>query len=149
MHRYDIIEQAKAIRADINTVTANLTDEEAVKVKGLYLPWEVGVDYAAGDKRRYSERLYKCLQTHISQAEWTPDLTPALWAVIEAEHAGTKEDPIPAARGMEYEYGKYYLDPEDGNIYLCIRSEESGSIILQYLPHELVGSYFENAEVPL
>lgn len=140
-----VLEQAKAIRADMNTVTANLTDEEAVKVKGLYLPWEIGVGYAVDNKRRYGEKLYKCLQAHTSQEDWTPDKTPALWAVIDEAHAGTLEDPIPAARGMEYAYGKYYLDPEDGKTYICTRSEQSGTIILQYLPHELVGQYFEVA----
>ena len=51
--------------------------------------------------------------------------------------------PFPAARGMEYEYGKYYHDPEDGKTYLCKRVEETGSIVLYYLPHELIGQYFE------
>ena len=55
---------------------------------------------------------------------------------------GTIDDPFPAARGVEYEYGKYYLDPEDGKTYLCKRGEETGSIVLYYLPHELVGQYF-------
>ena len=56
---------------------------------------------------------------------------------------GTIDDRIPAARGMEYEYGKYYLDPEDSKTYLCKRGEETGSIVLYYLPHELIGQYFE------
>lgn len=56
---------------------------------------------------------------------------------------GTIDDPILAARGMEYEYGKYYLDPEDEKTYLCKRGEETGSIVLYYLPHELIGQYFE------
>ena len=51
--------------------------------------------------------------------------------------------PFPAARGMEYEYGKYYLDPEDEKTYLCKRLNETGSIVLYYLPHELIGQYFE------
>ena len=51
--------------------------------------------------------------------------------------------PFPAARGMEYEYGKHYLDTEDGKTYLCKRGEETGSIVLYYLPHELIGQYFE------
>ena len=50
---------------------------------------------------------------------------------------------LPAARGMEYEYGKYYIDPEDGKTYLFKRGEETGSIVLYYLPHELIGQYFE------
>lgn len=141
--RSDIIEQANAIRASMNTVTATLTDEEAIAVAELFLPWEIGVDYKVDDRRRYKEILYKCLQEHTSQADWTPDAVPALWAAINNGHAGTIDDPIPAARGMEYEYGKYYLDPEDGETYLCVRGGETGTIVLQYLPHELVGHYFE------
>ena len=62
--------------------------------------------------------------------------------------AGTTDDPITAARGMEYEYGLYYFDPEDGKTYLCERigEAEGGKIILQYLPHELIGQYFSAAE---
>ena len=56
---------------------------------------------------------------------------------------GTIDEPIPAARGMEYEYGKYYLDPEDEKTYLCKRLNETGTIVLHYLPHELIGQYFE------
>ena len=86
--------------------------------------------------------LYKCVKSHTSQADWPPESTPALWVVINTSSPGTIDDPIPAARGMEYEYGKYYLDPEDGKTYLCKRGEETGSIVLYYLPHELVGQYF-------
>mgnify|MGYP002508445930 CR=1 FL=1 len=49
-----------------------------------------------------TDRLYKCRQAHTTQADWTPDKTPALWAVIDAAHAGTAADPIPAAAGMDY-----------------------------------------------
>ena len=40
--RLDILEQAKAIRDSMNKVTENLTDEQAVEVMELYLPWVVG-----------------------------------------------------------------------------------------------------------
>ena len=48
---------------------------------------------------------------------------------------------------MEYKYGLYYLDPEDNKTYLCTRvgEEEGGTIVLHYLPHELVGQYFAEA----
>ena len=65
-----------------------------------------------------------------------------LRVVINTSSPGTIDDPIPAARGMEYEYGKYYLDPEDEKTYLCKRLNETGTIVLYYLPHELVGQYF-------
>ena len=36
-------------------------------------------------------------------------------------------------------------DGEDGNTYLCQRTGEAagGTIVLQYMPYELVGQYFE------
>lgn len=140
--RNDILEQAKAIRNSMNTVTANLTDEQALEVIELYMPWVVGEAVAVGDMRRDKGKLYRCRQAHTTQADWPPELTPALWAVINETHAGTIDDPIPAERGMEYEYGKYYLDPEDGKIYLCQYGDATGTVILQYLPHELIGIYF-------
>ena len=143
MKRTDVVEQAQAIRNSMDNVTENLTDADAVAVADLFLPLAAGVDYAVGDRRRFSDALYKCAQAHTSQTGWEPPNVPALWVVIDAGHAGTIDNPIPAARGMEYEYGKYYLDPEDGKTYLCKRVEETGSIVLYYLPHELVGNYFE------
>lgn len=83
-------------------------------------------------------------QGHTTQENWPPHSTPAMWTIINVDHAGTQDDPIPAARGMEYEYGKYYLDGEDGKTYKCERIGEAagGKIVLQYLPHELIGNYF-------
>ena len=69
----------------------------------------------------------------------------ALYVRVDESHAGTLADPIPAARSMEYVYGRCYSDPEDGKVYLCTRTGEAdgGTITLHYLPHELVGLYFQ------
>lgn len=137
--------RAVKLRPIIEQAAVSLSDGEAATVPELITAWAYPVDYAEGDRRSYGGKVHKCRQAHTSQADWTPDKTPALWAVIDAEHAGTQDDPIPAARGMEYEYGKYYLDGEDGKTYLCERTGEQagGKITLQYLPHELVGNYFK------
>ena len=137
--------RAVELRPIIEQAAVSLSDGEAASVPELITAWAYPVDYAEGDRRSHGGKVYKCRQAHTSQADWTPDKTPALWAVIDAEHAGTQNDPIPAARGMEYEYGKYYLDGEDGKVYLCERTGEAagGKITLQYLPHELVGNYFK------
>ena len=136
--------RAVELRPIIEQAAVSLSDGEAATVPELITAWSYPVDYAEGDRRSYGGKVYKCRQGHTSQADWTPDKTPALWAVIDAEHAGTQDDPIPASRGMEYEYGKYYLDSEDGKTYKCERIGEAagGKIVLQYLPHELVGNYF-------
>lgn len=136
--------RAVELRPIIEQAAVSLSDGEAASVPELITAWAYPVDYAEGDRRSYGGKVYKCRQAHTSQADWTPDKTPALWAVIDAEHAGTQADPIPASRGMEYEYGKYYLDSEDGKTYKCERIGEAagGKIVLQYLPHELLGQYF-------
>lgn len=141
--RNDILEQAQEIRTSIDSVTGTMADADAAKNPMLFLPWEVDTAYEVGDRRRYDSKVYKCLQAHTSQADWAPPVVPALWVVINTSSSGTVDDPIPASRGMEYEYGKYYLDPEDNKTYLCKRGSETGTIILQYLPHELIGHYFE------
>ena len=143
--RDDILKQAQEIRTSIDSVTVTMTDDDAAKNPMLFLPWEADTKYAAGDRRRYDGKVYKCLQAHTSQVGWEPSAVPALWVVINTSSPGTIDDPIPAARGMEYEYGKYYLDPEDEKTYLFKRGEETGTIVLQYLPHELIGQYFEEA----
>lgn len=152
MKRTDVVEQAQAIRNSMDKVTKSLTDAEAAAVSELFLPWKYPVQYYDGTDGKHPQSmvrgitsgfLYKCGKSHTSQADWPPESTPAIWTVIDESHAGTIDDPIPAARGMEYEYGKYYLDPEDEKTYLCKRGEETGTIVLQYLPHELVGHYFE------
>ncbi len=136
--------RAVKLRPIIEQATVSLSDGEAATVPELITAWAYPVKCNEGERRSYSGKVYKCRQAHTSQADWTPDKTPALWAVIDAEHAGTQADPIPAARGMEYEYGKYYLDGEDGKTYKCERIGEAagGKIVLQYLPHELAGQYF-------
>lgn len=141
--------RAVELRPIIEQAAVSLSDGEAASVPELITAWAYPVDYAEGDRRSYGGKVHKCRQAHTSQEGWTPDKTPALWAVIDAEHAGTQDDPIPAARGMEYEYGKYYLDSEDGKTYKCERIGEAagGKIVLQYLPHELLGQYFTEATV--
>ena len=85
MKRTDVVEQAKAIRNSMDKVTANLTDEKALHVVELYLPWAVDVTYAVDDVRRDEGILYRCIQAHTSQADWKPALVPALWKVISVE----------------------------------------------------------------
>ena len=137
--------RAVKLRPIIEQAAVSLSDGEAATVPELITAWAYPVAYAEGDRRRYVGKLYKCRKAHTSQERWNPAATPDLWVAIDVTHAGTQDDPIPAARGMEYEYGKYYLDGEDGKVYLCERTGEAagGKIVLQYLPHELIGNYFK------
>jgi hypothetical protein len=137
-------QRAAELRPVIEVAAVSLPDGEAAAAVELFPKWEYPHDYAAGDRTADGGKLYKCQQAHTSQESWKPSTTPALWVVVDVTHAGTQDDPIPAARGMEYTYGLYYLDSEDGKTYKCERTGEAagGKIVLQYLPHELVGNYF-------
>lgn len=86
MKRYDTVEQAQAKKASIDTAGAMLTDEQAIEVIDLYDEWAVGVTYKVNTRIRYGEKLYKVLQEHTTQADWTPDVTPALY--VEVAPAG-------------------------------------------------------------
>ena len=144
--RTDILQQAQAIRDSMDAAAIALTDEQAVKSPRLYPTWAAGLSVKAGNRLYYpaTDRLYKVVTDHTTQSDWTPDAVPALYTVIEVAHAGTQDDPIPAERGMEYVYGLYYSDSEDGKLYLCQRTGEAagGTVVLQYMPHELAWHYF-------
>lgn len=156
----EVVTMARAaeLRPVIEQASASLSDGEAAKSPELFPRWadHIGETVKPGDRRSDMDEsgvlhVYRVNkgQGHTTQENWPPHSTPAMWTIINVDHAGTQDDPIPAARGMEYTYGLYYKDPEDTKLYLCERiGEQSGNkITLQYLPHELVGQYFKEATV--
>lgn len=156
----EVVTMARAaeLRPVIEQASASLSDGEAAKSPELFPRWadHIGETVKPGDRRSDMDEsgvlhVYRVNkgQGHTTQENWPPHSTPAVWTIINVDHAGTQDDPIPAARGMEYTYGLYYKDPEDTKLYLCERTgEQSGNkITLQYLPHELLGQYFKEATV--
>lgn len=122
-------------------------DREALEVKCFYKQFEsqIGRELMVGEYVQYGDKLYRVLTTHVAQANWSPNVSQSLFIVVDLEHEGTIEDPIPANANMMYYNGKYYI--ENDILYLCIR--DSG-IALQTLPSTLIGIYFEliNNEEP-
>ena len=148
----DLRELARNLRPYIEQAAQSLSDSDGLKAKALDPRWEKlvtlgSVTAEAGYRFTYNGELYKCKNPdHTFQSDWVPgNGTAALYVRIDEDHPGTLADPIPAARSMEYTYGLYYSDPENGKVYLCARTGEAagGTITLHYLPHELVGMYFE------
>lgn len=76
------IEKARALRALIEKAAASLDDGDALEAVELFPAWKTDTAYAADDRIRYGEKLYRCVQSHTSQADWTPDVTPALWTEV-------------------------------------------------------------------
>lgn len=77
--------EALRYRHHMNRIIETLDDATALEVSDLYLPWEADTDYVVGDRRTYDGLLYKCVQAHRSQDDWTPDVTPALWVRVSVE----------------------------------------------------------------
>lgn len=79
----DILGQLRYIGQQ-EALAQSLTDEQAAFFAQIYESWKSGIAYAAGDRRRHAEKLWKCLQAHTSQEGWEPENTPALWVEIAA-----------------------------------------------------------------
>ena len=71
---------ALLIKQQINTLTVD--DNTALRMVEFYPEWASDTDYATGFKVQYGGKLYKCLTAHASQADWTPDAAPSLWAKV-------------------------------------------------------------------
>lgn len=135
------LEELIELRGLIEKAVFHLEDSDAVKGVTLFPIWEEGKEYAVDDKVQFDGILYRCAQAHTSQANWTPNNTPALWVAINETNAGSLEDPIPAVAGMQYEKDLYYI--YNDVIYRCIREDAEGGTVLQFTPDQLVGNYFE------
>lgn len=68
--------------------SANLTDEKAMEVADLYPEWAAMKAYTTNEIVKYGvnadgeTQLYKVIQAHTSQADWTPDTATSLYKKI-------------------------------------------------------------------
>lgn len=77
--------KAKQLRQLIEQLAVTLEDETALTGVELFPMWAIGRAYAVDDRVQYGGILYKCVQAHTTQADWTPDITPALWVVVSID----------------------------------------------------------------
>lgn len=75
-------EKARQLRPLIEKAAESLPDDDALEAVELFPVWATGVSYTADERVSYAEKLYRCVQSHTSQADWTPDATPALWTEV-------------------------------------------------------------------
>lgn len=75
-------EKARKLRPLIEKAAESLPDDDALEAVELFPSWTIGVSYTADERVQYGEKLYRCVQSHTSQADWTPDATPALWTEV-------------------------------------------------------------------
>lgn len=74
---------------DINSIVfVTLAENDAIdevtasEHSACFAEWSENCAYTVGNIRRYGEELYKCVQAHTSQGDWTPNVTASLWKKI-------------------------------------------------------------------
>lgn len=90
----------------------------------LFAAWEPCVSYTVGQLRRYGDALYRCIQAHTSQTDWTSPSTPAMWAVTSNPEEEWPEwgQPLGAhdayAKGAKVTHnGKHWQSAVDANVW--------------------------------
>lgn len=118
------LQMAQQLRKAILMFAAGLSEEKAMEIAMVYDPWMVGKVYAAGDFLTYGKnavgdpQLYKVIQAHTSQQDWTPDIAPALFAAIGLDAAGHPVWSQPAGAHDAYNQGD--IVDFQGDLYRCV-----------------------------
>lgn len=103
----------------------SVDDQSAIDVKYLFDAWSgAGVAYAAGDRVLYNDLLYKVIQAHTSQADWTPDTAVSLFVRVDDPGEAWPEWRQPAGAHDAYEKGahvshneKHWESTADANVW--------------------------------
>lgn len=127
--REDIMNRAYRLRAFLDAHAASVDDEEAIRIPDLMPLWNSGEEYHVGDRVRYGAHVYRILQSHTSQLDWTPDIVPALYAQLRtsqeqaADNQGIDEWEQPSAENpysagdRVLHGGVIYESLVDGNVW--------------------------------
>ena len=114
--------EARKFRKFIELMSENATDEQALDNIIAYPKWEVGKEYEKDFRLRYNEVLYKVLQDHTSQADWTPDVAVSLYVRVSEEEWPEWTQPIGAqdsySLGSKVSHNeKHWISNVDNNVW--------------------------------
>lgn len=115
--------EARKMRAEIEARAEELTDDKAFEVPYMFPQWKIK-EYSTGDRVQYSGLLYKCLQSHTAQADWTPDTAVSLWVRVDDPSIEWPEWRQPTgaqdayAKGAKVSHnGKHWISDVDSNVW--------------------------------
>lgn len=74
--------QAQQLRKLLVKQADTLPDEEILNVPCFVEKWKAGISYVTGKRVKYNDVIYKVLQNHTSQGDWTPENAPSLFAKV-------------------------------------------------------------------
>ena len=124
------LQAAEQFRKALQMFAASLDDEKAMEVATIYDPWAVGKSYSVGEFVTYGvngvgdPQLYKVVQAHTAQADWTPDTAASLFTAIGLDEKGYPVWSQPTGAHDAYNTGDIvdyngtlYQSLIDGNTY--------------------------------
>lgn len=133
----------KAQRLTVKTMTT-IENSVALEIPDLFPNFVdmIGEAVKKGNIFKYMGKLYRVRQDHTVLVIYTPGIeTASLYEVIDKEHDGTINDPVPYTPPMEIFNSKYYT--QNSVLYRCTR--DSGQALTHNLA-DLVGTYVEVVE---
>lgn len=127
MNKLQMMEQ---FRKAVQMFAASLDAEQAMEIATVYDAWKPDVTYPAGAYITHGKnsagdpQLYKVVQAHVSQADWLPANTPALYEPIGLNAAGYPVWSRPSGAHDAYNTGDIvdyngtlYKSLIDGNVW--------------------------------
>ena len=116
--------KAKQLRQLIEQLAVTLDDETALTGIELFPVWAIGRAYAVDDRVQHGGTLYRCIQAHTSQSDWTPPAAASLWTRIADPTQEWPEWIQPAgahdayAKGAKVSHnGKHWISTADANVW--------------------------------
>ena len=110
-----LVAAARLVVADRVQADA-ITADDAPTLAPLFDPWRPGEAVEVGALRQWDGTLVECLQAHTTQADWTPDATPALWRIFRDPEAETPAEWVQPT-GAHDAYSKGDRVTFDGQVY--------------------------------
>lgn len=75
--------EAVQLRKLVEAQTDAMPDKQIINFPTYVEKWNGnGVSYAAGKRLNYNGVIYKVLTDHVSQPDWTPEVSPSLFAKV-------------------------------------------------------------------
>ena len=119
------IDDAKRLRPLIIEASKSLPDDEAYGAPELFPVWSGnGVAYEVGVRVQYEGKLYKCVQAHTSQEDWTPTDAVSLWTEVADPSQEFPEWIQPTGAHNAYAKGdkvshndKHWISDLDNNVW--------------------------------
>jgi len=117
-------EIVSAVKKMLASSTEELSDEDALAVAALFPTWhsKIGEQVTVGERLWYDERLWKVIQAHTAQENWTPDAAVSLYVEVSIEEWPEWRQPLGAqdayAMGDKVSHnGQHWVSTMDANVY--------------------------------